>query len=82
MLNGAAAALHTERLEEGYPKTTIVQKVVEDHKAVANDLLGKSKNLGQGQADRGTEFVHGVRNLNAGDHWNAGRCIHGEPTAK
>ena len=48
VLNGAAAALHAERLEEGYPKTTIVQKVVEDHKAVSNDILGKSKNLGQG----------------------------------
>lgn len=48
VLNGAAMALHSERPEESYPKTTIVQKVVEDHKAVGSDLLGKSKNLGQG----------------------------------
>lgn len=82
MLNGAAAALHAERLEEGYPKTTIIQKVVEDHKAVSSDILGQSKNLGQGQEDRGSDFVHGARNLQAGDHWNAGRCIHGEPTEK
>jgi hypothetical protein len=81
VLNGAAAALHSERPEEAYPKTTIVQKVVEDHKAVGSDILGTSKNLGQGQADRGNEFVHGVRNLTGGEQWNAGRCIHGEPTA-
>lgn len=81
-MNGAAAALHNERLEEAYPKTTIVQKVVEDHKAVSADQLGVTKNLGQGQTDRGSEFVHGVRNLSDVDHWNAARCIHGEPTAK
>lgn len=81
-MNGAAAALHNERLEEQYPKTTIVQKVVEDHKAVATDILGISKNLGQGQVDRGDEFVHGVRNLTGGDQWNAARCIHGEPNEK
>jgi hypothetical protein len=41
-------ALHNERLEEDFPKTIIVKKTVEDHKAVANDMLGMSKNLGQG----------------------------------
>ena len=40
ILNGAAMALHNERLEEDYPKTVIVKKTVEDHKAVANDMLG------------------------------------------
>jgi len=44
--NGAAMALHAERPEEMYPKTVIVKKTVEDHKAVAGDLLGKTKNLG------------------------------------
>ena len=79
VLNGAAAALHNERLEEDFPKTVIVKKTVEDHKAVANDMLGKSKNLGQGQADRGSDFVHGIKNVQGEDPWNAARCIHGEP---
>jgi hypothetical protein len=48
VLNGAALALQSERQEEQYPKTTIVLKTVEDHKAVASDHLGRSKNLGQG----------------------------------
>lgn len=49
---------------------------------MASDILGKSKNLGQGQQDRGNEFVHGIRNVVSGDPWNAARCIHGEPTEK
>ena len=79
VLNGAANALHNERLEEDYPKTTIVKKTVEDHYAVANDMLGKSKNLGQGQTNRGDDFVHGIKNVQGSDPWNAARCIHGEP---
>ena len=45
---GAALALTSERPVEAYPKTVIVKKTVEDHKAVASDMLGKSKNLGNG----------------------------------
>lgn len=74
-------ALHNERHEEQFPKTVIVQKTVEDHKAVASDILGASKNLGQGQADRGPDFVHGIKNITGNDPWNAARCIHGEPTS-
>uniref|UniRef100_A0A7S3FSN4 EFHB C-terminal EF-hand domain-containing protein n=1 Tax=Strombidium rassoulzadegani TaxID=1082188 RepID=A0A7S3FSN4_9SPIT len=82
VLNGAAMALQSERLEEQYPKTTIVMKTVEDHKAVTSDLLSKSKNLGQGQTERGPNFVHGVKNIQGKDPWNAGRCIHGEPNTQ
>lgn len=67
-----------ERNDEQFPKTVIVKKTIEDYKNVSSDLLGKSKNLGQGQADRG-DFVHGVRNVQGSDPWNAARCIHGEP---
>lgn len=70
--NGAAMALQAERPEEMFPKTTIVKKTVEDHKAVTADLLGASKNLGQGQADRGSDFVHGMKNLQGEGTWNAG----------
>ena len=79
-MNGAALALHNERHEEQFPKTVIVQKTVEDHKAVASDILGASKNLGQGQVNRGPDFVHGIKNITGNDPWNAARCIHGEPT--
>lgn len=82
MLNGAALALTQERGEEQFPKTTIVKKTVEDHKAVTNDILGAAKNLGQGQVDRGADYVHGVRNLTKDDEWNAARCIHGQPSEK
>jgi len=57
-----------------------VKKVVEDQKAVASDILGKSKNLGQGQVPRGDDFVHGIKNVQGENPWNAARCIHGEPT--
>lgn len=81
-MNGAKQAVQVERPEESFPKTIIVKKTLEDHKAVAGDQLGKVKNLGQGQQDRGKDWVHGVRNLQGADTWNAARCIHGEPTAK
>ena len=82
VLNGTAQALHQERLEEQYPKTTIVKKTVEDFRAVSADLLGQSKNLGQGQAKRPDDFVHGIKNVQGADPWNAARCIHGEPDLK
>lgn len=63
VLNGAAMALHNERNEEAFPKTVIVKKTVEDQKAVTKDLLGVSKNLGQGQVPRGDDYVHGVKNV-------------------
>jgi hypothetical protein len=43
-------------------------------------MLVISKNLGQGQTNRGGEFVHGVKNLQGENPWNVGRCIHGEPS--
>ena len=46
--NGAKKAVHSERLEEAFPKTVVVKKVVEDFNSVSHDQLGKSKNLGQG----------------------------------
>lgn len=72
-------AIHNERPEEQFPQTIVVKKTVEDQKAVASDLLGTSKNLGQGQTSRGPDFVHGVKNVQQDDAWNAARCIHGEP---
>jgi hypothetical protein len=80
--NGAAMALTSERYENQFPKTVIVKKTVEDHRAVASDLLGISKNLGQGQTNRGDDFIHGIKNIQGSDPWNAGRCIHGEPTER
>ena len=75
-------ALTSERYENQFPKTVIVKKTVEDHRAVASDLLGISKNLGQGQTNRGDDFIHGIKNIQGTDPWNAGRCIHGEPTER
>lgn len=44
--NGAAKAVHAERIEESFPKTVIVKKTVEDVKGVTTDMLGTVKNLG------------------------------------
>merc|ERR1712100_803813 len=32
--------------------------------------------------NRGPDFVHGIKNVQGDDPWNAARCIHGQPTAK
>lgn len=58
----------------------IIKKTVEDFQAVNNDILGVSKNLGQGQKPRAKSFAHGIKNVQGNDPWNAARCIHGEPT--
>lgn len=77
LINGAAQAAHAERFEGDFPKTTIVQKTVEDHKAVAHEHLGKSKNLGTG-ASVGDGRTFGMPSVKVGSlSWNAGK-IEGE----
>ncbi len=72
--------MHAERIEDAYPKTVIVKKVVEDVKAVTSDHLGAVKNLGQGQAARDPNFTYGSKNDYTA--WNAGKCITGEANEK
>jgi len=62
-----------ERIEESFPKTVIVKKIVEDQRAVAQDMLGTVKNLGQGQPRRDAEHTYGAQ-LKP-QEWNAGKCI-------
>ena len=77
LLNGAAKSIMPERIEEAFPKTVIVKKIVEDQKAVTQDMLGSVKNLGQGQPERpGHTFGTMRRDLD----WNAAKCINGDPT--
>lgn len=82
LLNGAAMSIHKERFENSFPKTVIVKKTVEDVKAVTSDMLGQSKNLGQGRPPLPSEHAYGVKNIVGSDIWNAAKCIHGEPTEK
>jgi len=44
--NAAHKAVAPERIEGSWPKTIIVKKTVEDHRAVAHDNLGQVKNCG------------------------------------
>ena len=78
LLNGAAKSVMPERIDEAFPKTVIVKKIVEDHKAVSQDMLGTVKNLGQGQHARDPTAPFGTmkRDLD----WNAAKCIQGEPS--
>jgi len=46
LLHGAAKSIMPERVEEAFPKTVIVKKIVEDQKAVSHDMLATVKNLG------------------------------------
>ena len=82
LLNGAGDSIHHERAGEGFPKTVIVKKTVEDMRAVTADLLGRPKNLGQGKPPVPEEFAFGVRNLVGNDIWNAAKCLHGEPSER
>lgn len=56
----------------------IVQKTVEDHKSVTHEVLGKSKNLGQGKPPLTDDHIYGLKNVGT-ESWNAAKCIHGEP---
>ena len=80
--NQAARAVHSERFDGGYPKTVIVQKTVEDVKAVASDQLGVPKNLGQGKPPISDDFVFGVPSQKKDQEWNAAKCLMGEPSLK
>ncbi len=82
LLNGAAMSIHAERFENTFPKTVIVKKTVEDVKAVASDILGQSKNLGQGKPPVPEDHVFGVKNIVGNHVWNAAKCIHGEPNER
>ena len=80
LLNGAAKSIQPERIDEAFPKTVIVKKIVEDQKAVTKDMLGTVKNLGQGQPMRASEHTYGTHKKKL--EWNAGKCINGEPNEK
>lgn len=80
-LNGAAQALHPERYETTFPKTTIVKKTVEDFRSTANDELGRPRNLGQTNGPVPHDFAFGKSTVSK-DPWNAAKCIHGQPTEK
>ena len=80
LLNGAAKSIQPERIDEGFPKTVIVKKIVEDQKAVTKDMLGAVKNRGQGQPNRGIQHSYGAQKKK--EEWNAGKCINGEPGEK
>lgn len=82
LINGAAMSIHAERFENNFPKTVIVKKTVEDVKAVTQDLLGQSKNLGQGKPPMSDDHAFGIKNIVGNNIWNAAKCIHGEPTEK
>lgn len=75
-------SIHNERFDNAFPKTVIVKKMVEDVKAVTQDMLGQSKNLGQGRPPVPSEHAFGVKNVIGSDTWNAGKCIHGEPNER
>jgi len=76
--NGAAKCVQPERFGDVFPKTTIVQKTVEDYIEVTKDELGKVKNLGQ-SGDPNMAF--GAKVKKGGEEWNAALCIHGDPSS-
>lgn len=82
LLNGAAMSLHNERFDGAFPKTVIVKKTVEDFKGVSTDMLGQSKNLGQGKPPLPENHAYGAKNIVGSDVWNAAKCLHGEPTER
>ena len=82
LLNGAAMSIHNERFDNAFPKTVIVKKTVEDVKAVTLDMLGQSKNLGQGKPPMPEDHAFGVKNIVGSDVWNAAKCLHGEPNER
>ena len=38
--------------------------------------------MGQGKPPLPEEFAYGIKNLTGSEHWNAAKCIHGEPNEK
>ena len=57
----------------------IVKKTVEDFKAVAFDILGQSKNLGQGNPPVHPNHAFGIAKRDPNE-WNAAMCLIGTAT--
>ena len=76
-----AKSIHQERIEEGFPKTVIVKKEIEDFRGTMNDNLGQVKNLGQGFHPLPENHTYGITRDMTGQ-WNAAKCIHGEPNER
>eukprot|EP00331_Platyophrya_macrostoma_P007777 CAMPEP_0176430524 /NCGR_PEP_ID=MMETSP0127-20121128/14302_1 /TAXON_ID=938130 /ORGANISM="Platyophrya macrostoma, Strain WH" /LENGTH=419 /DNA_ID=CAMNT_0017812425 /DNA_START=6 /DNA_END=1265 /DNA_ORIENTATION=+ len=62
-----------------FPKTKIVSKHVEDFRDVAEEAVGKTRNLGQTNPYVNTEHRFGLQ-LRKKDDWDAAKCIRGEGT--
>lgn len=73
---GTSLSLHPERVGGTFPKTVIVKKTVEDFKAVAQDILGQPKNLGQGAPPVPQDHSFGKARRDPNE-WNAAMCLTG-----
>ena len=81
-LDGVKKSLCTDNLYNPYPKTKLVEKRLEDFREATEDLLGKSKYYGTLHPSLTAltdSYVFGKKSQ-LGDAWNAGRCIHGDPS--
>lgn len=56
-----------------------MKKRLHDFQSVDKDMLGKSKNLGQGLPVFPEDHVFGAKNLSNRGAWNSAQCINGEP---
>ena len=82
-LDGVKKSLQTDNLYNPYPKTKLVLKRLEDFRVSTDDMLGRSKYFGTLHPKLTSltdSYAFGKKN-NLGDAWNAGRCIHGDPSS-
>jgi len=78
-VDGTKKSLCNDFLDANYPITKIAKKNLEDYRQATADMVGKPKFKGTLKLTYADGFTFGVKSI-VGEAWNAGKCIHGEPT--
>lgn len=71
--------MKTDFQEGIFPKTKLVEKRLEDFRNATENLIGKSKFKGSIKDDIDSDYIFGLRSIKGDDHWNLGKCLHGDP---
>ena len=82
-MDGAKKSLAFDFIGSKYPKTTIVDKRLEDFRQATSDMVGRSKFKGTLHQSIGDNHSFGyAKNALNGEKWNVAKCIHGDPEVK
>ncbi len=82
-LDGTKKSLCNDFIEAKYPKTTVVDKRLEDYRQATSDMVGRSKFKGSLHPSIDETYTFGFnKNRSQKSDWNVAKLIHGDPEMK